>query len=81
MKVLVLRRFSYLIVVSNCVCVCVAVICRCKPDAETYNALINAHGRAGQWRWAINIMDDMLRAAVCTLYFLPLSIFSDTKFM
>lgn len=42
---------------------------RCKPDAETYNALINAHGRAGQWRWAMNIMEDMLRAAVgiCTL--------------
>jgi len=40
--------------------------CRCKPDVETYNALINAHGRAGQWRWALNIMDDMLRAAVCT---------------
>lgn len=29
---------------------------RCKPDAETYNALINAHGRAGQRRWAMNIM-------------------------
>ncbi|MED6169554.1 hypothetical protein PIB30_022338 [Stylosanthes scabra] len=42
---------------------------RCKPDAETYNSLINAHGRARQWRWAMNIMDDMLRAAVCTLYF------------
>ncbi|GMP61748.1 hypothetical protein CsSME_00024089 [Camellia sinensis var. sinensis] len=40
---------------------------RCKPDAETYNALINAHGRAGQWRWAMNIMEDMLRASVCTL--------------
>ncbi|MQM02064.1 hypothetical protein Taro_034820 [Colocasia esculenta] len=37
---------------------------RCKPDADTYNALINAHGRAGQWRWAMNIMDDMLRAAI-----------------
>ncbi|KAL9411763.1 hypothetical protein AB3S75_045378 [Citrus x aurantiifolia] len=37
---------------------------RCKPDAETYNALISAHGRAGQWRWAMNIFDDMLRAAV-----------------
>lgn len=44
---------------------------RCKPDAETYNALINAHGRAGQWRWAMNIMDDMLRAAVCILILLP----------
>ena len=40
-------------------------ISRCKPDAETYNALISAHARAGQWRWAMNIMDDMLRAAVC----------------
>lgn len=39
--------------------------CSCKPDAETYDALINAHGRAGQWRWAMNLMDDMLRAAVC----------------
>lgn len=39
---------------------------RCKPDAETYNALINAHGRARQWRWAKNILEDMLRAAVCT---------------
>lgn len=39
---------------------------RCKPDAETYNALINAHGRAGQSRWAMNIMEDMLRASVCT---------------
>ncbi|KAF8398350.1 hypothetical protein HHK36_017277 [Tetracentron sinense] len=47
---------------------------RCKPDAETYNALINVHGRAGQWRWALNIMDDMLRAAVCTCILLPLSI-------
>ncbi|KAM7505449.1 hypothetical protein LguiB_004353 [Lonicera macranthoides] len=37
---------------------------KCKPDAETYNALINLHGRAGQWRWAMNIMEDMLRAAV-----------------
>lgn len=37
---------------------------RCKPDTETYNALISAHGRAGQWRWAMNIFDDMLRAAV-----------------
>ncbi|KAF7147532.1 hypothetical protein RHSIM_Rhsim03G0026900 [Rhododendron simsii] len=36
---------------------------RCKPDAETFNALINVHGRAGQWRWAMNIKDDMLRAA------------------
>lgn len=44
---------------------------RCKPDVETYNALINAHGRAGQWRWAMNIMEDMLRAAVC-IYILPL---------
>ncbi|KAI8545780.1 hypothetical protein RHMOL_Rhmol07G0064800 [Rhododendron molle] len=35
----------------------------CKPDAETFNALINVHGRAGQWRWAMNIKDDMLRAA------------------
>ena len=43
---------------------------RCKPDAETYNALINAHGRARQWRWAMNIMDDMLRAAV-GICFLP----------
>ena len=50
--------------------------CRCKPDAETYNALINAHGRAGQWRWAMNIMEDMLRAAVCICIFLPSSIFS-----
>ncbi|KAL7197454.1 hypothetical protein ACSBR2_020070 [Camellia fascicularis] len=40
---------------------------RCKPDAETYNALINAHGRAGQWRWAVNIIQDMLRASVGTL--------------
>ncbi|XP_073153720.1 pentatricopeptide repeat-containing protein At2g41720 isoform X1 [Henckelia pumila] len=37
---------------------------RCNPDVETYNALINAHGRAGQWRWGVNIMEDMLRAAV-----------------
>ncbi|GFP92215.1 pentatricopeptide repeat-containing protein at2g41720 [Phtheirospermum japonicum] len=37
---------------------------RCKPDVETYNALINAHGRAGQWRWGVNIMNDMLRAAI-----------------
>ncbi|GKA64773.1 pentatricopeptide repeat-containing protein [Tanacetum coccineum] len=44
---------------------------RCKPDAETYNALISAHGRAGQWRWATNIMEDMLRAAVC-ICILPL---------
>ncbi|KAF3794191.1 Pentatricopeptide repeat-containing protein [Nymphaea thermarum] len=36
----------------------------CKPDAESYNALINAHGRKGQWRWAMNIMDDMFRAAI-----------------
>ncbi|KAJ0044041.1 hypothetical protein Pint_17868 [Pistacia integerrima] len=43
---------------------------RCKPNAETYNALINAHGRTGQWRWAMNIFDDMLRAAVCILIFL-----------
>ncbi|KAF7147465.1 hypothetical protein RHSIM_Rhsim03G0025700 [Rhododendron simsii] len=40
---------------------------RRKPDAETFNALVNVHGRAGQWRWAMNIMDDMLRAAVCIL--------------
>ena len=40
-------------------------IFRRKPDAETYNALINAHGRAGQWRWTTNIMEDMLRAVVC----------------
>ncbi|KAF7148544.1 hypothetical protein RHSIM_Rhsim03G0026800 [Rhododendron simsii] len=37
---------------------------RCKPDAETFNAFINVHGWAGQWRWAMNIMDDMLPAAV-----------------
>ncbi|KAG8100312.1 hypothetical protein GUJ93_ZPchr0013g36133 [Zizania palustris] len=37
---------------------------RCKPDADIYNSLIHAHARAGQWRWAINIMEDMLRAAV-----------------
>ncbi|KAH9614349.1 hypothetical protein KSS87_021935, partial [Heliosperma pusillum] len=37
---------------------------KCKPNAETFNALINAHGRAGQWRWAMNIMEDMLRASV-----------------
>lgn len=42
---------------------------RCKPDAETYNALINTHGRAGQWRWAMTIMEDMLRAAVCICIF------------
>lgn len=42
---------------------------RCKPDVETYNALINAHGRAGQWRWALNIMEDMLQAAVCVCIF------------
>jgi pentatricopeptide repeat protein len=43
---------------------------RCKPDVETFNALMNAHGRAGQWRWALNIFDDMIRAAVssATLY-------------
>ncbi|WVZ62444.1 hypothetical protein U9M48_012196 [Paspalum notatum var. saurae] len=34
---------------------------RCKPDADTYNSLIHAHARAGQWRWAINIMEDMQR--------------------
>lgn len=44
---------------------------RCKPDVETYNALINVHGRAGQWRWAMNIMEDMLRAAVCILFSFP----------
>ncbi|KAK6791217.1 hypothetical protein RDI58_010298 [Solanum bulbocastanum] len=38
---------------------------RCRPNVETYNALISAHGRAGQWRWAKNIMEDMLRASVC----------------
>lgn len=43
---------------------------RCKPDAETYNALINAHGRAGQWRWSLNIFDDMLRSAVCISFHL-----------
>lgn len=43
-----------------------AMVCSCKPDAETYNALINAHGRAAQWRWAMNLMDDMLRASVCS---------------
>ncbi|KAG6418978.1 hypothetical protein SASPL_121186 [Salvia splendens] len=37
---------------------------RCKPDVETYNSLIHAHGRAGQWRWGMNIMEDMLRAAI-----------------
>lgn len=42
---------------------------RCKPDVETYNALINVHGRTGQWRWAMNIMEDMLRAAVCICTF------------
>lgn len=31
---------------------------------ETYNALINVHARAGNWRWAMSIFDDMLRAAV-----------------
>ncbi|KAJ7569991.1 hypothetical protein O6H91_01G102700 [Diphasiastrum complanatum] len=36
---------------------------RCKPDVDTYNALINVHGRAGQWRWAMQIFDEMLRAA------------------
>lgn len=41
---------------------------RCKPDAETFNALIHTHARAGQWRWATNIMEDMLRAAVCILF-------------
>ncbi|KAE9465924.1 hypothetical protein C3L33_02159, partial [Rhododendron williamsianum] len=44
---------------------------RCKPDAETFNALINVHGRAGQWRWAMNIKGDMLRAAVCICTLLP----------
>jgi pentatricopeptide repeat protein len=34
---------------------------------ETYNALINVHGRAGQWRWALQIFDDMLRASVSSL--------------
>lgn len=38
---------------------------RCQPNVETYNSLISAHGRAGQWRWAKNIMEDMLRASVC----------------
>lgn len=38
---------------------------RCQPNVETYNALISAHGRASQWRWAKNIMEDMLRASVC----------------
>ncbi|KAK1382999.1 hypothetical protein POM88_020734 [Heracleum sosnowskyi] len=37
---------------------------RCKPDAETYSALISVHARAGQWCWAMNIMEDMLRAAL-----------------
>ncbi|MBA0754702.1 hypothetical protein Gogos_019852, partial [Gossypium gossypioides] len=36
---------------------------RCKPDVDTYNALIHAHGQVGQWRWAMNIMEDMLSAA------------------
>nr|CAB3456087.1 unnamed protein product [Digitaria exilis] len=36
---------------------------RCKPDADTYNSLIHVHARAGQWRWAINIMENMQRAA------------------
>ncbi|KAF9679630.1 hypothetical protein SADUNF_Sadunf06G0034700 [Salix dunnii] len=40
------------------------VIGQCKPDAETCNALINAHGRSGQWRWAMNIMEDMLQQAI-----------------
>jgi len=62
-------------------CSCVVVVYRCKPDVETYNALINAHGRAGQWRWALNIMDDMLRAAVCTLHFPSLVIFCEFNLM
>ncbi|TYH79798.1 hypothetical protein ES332_D03G087400v1 [Gossypium tomentosum] len=37
---------------------------RCKPDVDTYNALIHAHGQVGQWRWALNIMEDMLSAAI-----------------
>ncbi|TYG71638.1 hypothetical protein ES288_D05G413400v1 [Gossypium darwinii] len=44
---------------------------RCKPDVETYNALIHAHGQVGQWRWAMNIMEDMLSAAVCICIFDP----------
>lgn len=55
-------------------CIVCSITCnfaRCKPDVETYNALINVHGRAGQWRWAMNIMEDMLRAAVCILFSIP----------
>lgn len=46
------------------------IFARCKPDVEIYNALISAHGQAGQWRWAMNIMEDMLQAAVC-IYIFP----------
>jgi pentatricopeptide repeat protein len=56
---------------------------RCKPDVETYNALMNVHGRAGQWTWATQIFEDMLRAAVsfnncrrgCTLPLHPLFVY------
>ncbi|MFQ6665919.1 hypothetical protein Gotur_032470 [Gossypium turneri] len=36
----------------------------CKPVVDTYNALSHAHGQVGQWRWALNIMEDMLSAAI-----------------
>ena len=37
---------------------------RCKPDAVSYNALINAHGRARQLDWANEMFDEMLQAGV-----------------
>lgn len=45
---------------------------RCKPDVETYNALMNAHGRAGKWQWASDIFDDMLKDGVETCLLMPL---------
>lgn len=63
----------FLLVTIQVIILHLSYFSRCKPDAETYNALINAHGKAGQWRWAMNIMEDMLRAAVCTLYFSSLN--------
>ncbi|KAH7557229.1 hypothetical protein JRO89_XS11G0079600 [Xanthoceras sorbifolium] len=58
------RRIRHVACFSRCKNGGMLIIFPCKPDAETYNALINAHGRSGQWRWAMNIFDDMLHAAI-----------------
>lgn len=63
--------FIHTYIYIHLVCSITCNFARCKPDVETYNALINVHGRAGQWRWAMNIMEDMLRAAVCILFSIP----------